>query len=380
LIPFALGVLPEGSPFGAGNNIADVSDNAQLLFQPSLANRDEVGSFDATDLFVELSVPLLEGAFLAESLTVDGAVRYSDYTTIGDALTWKVGGSWEPGLGLRFRTTFSEAVRAPNITELFAPQTGSTSRPPDPCDAAQITAITESDPALGAQIQANCIADFAAIGLNPVDADGNYTFADPLSAAFPAREGGNPDLQEETAETLTVGVVWQPDYVDGLTVSVDYWDIQIEDAIAEVSDIDIVNACYNGPSLNEEFCSLFTRNPDPTSVQFGGFNFLQRTLVNFAALETDGVDFNVGYEFDIGNHGFKAALSGTYVFDLNRFTDPQDSSVVDRRTRRGQPSGTGGEHLPQLVLERSHGAVADAVPGRAAAGLHRDRHGGRAVR
>lgn len=327
---YALGILPEGSPFGAGTNIRDVSDNEQLLFQASLGNANETGDYDATDFFVEFEAPLLEGVFLAESLVIDAAVRYSDYSTIGEAVTWKTGLSWAPVQDIRFRGTISEAVRAPNINELFAPTTGTTFRPADPCDAAQIAAISEGDPGLGAQIQANCVADFNAIGLNPIDADGNYSFADPLSAAFPGVTGGNQELQEETAETFTVGFVFQPRFVDGLTVSVDYWNIEITDAIASVTAQDIVDACYRGTSLNETFCGSFTRNSNAASAQFGGFNFLQQSLVNFAALESDGYDFSASYDFGLGEHGFGVTVAGTYVNDLNRFSDPLDSSVVDR--------------------------------------------------
>ncbi|WP_439106044.1 TonB-dependent receptor domain-containing protein [Congregibacter sp.] len=326
---YARGVLPAGSPFGEGTNISDVSDNAQLLFQPSLANINETGDYDATDIFLEVSVPLLEGAPFAESLVIDAAVRGSDYSTIGEAFTWKTGLSWAPVEDIRFRATFAEAVRAPNINELFAPTTGTTFRPNDPCDAAQLTAIAGEDPALAAQIQANCVADFSAIGLNPVDGSGNYTFADPLSAAFPGTEGGNDQLQEETAETLTVGLVFQPTFLEGLTVSVDYWQIEIEDAIEAVSAQDIVDACYRGSTLNEAFCGSFTRNGDSGSAQFGGFNFLEQSLVNFAALESDGIDFSAGYDFSIGEHGFGVTVAGTYVNELNRFSDPLDSSVVD---------------------------------------------------
>lgn len=326
---FALGVLPAGSPFGGGTNIADVSGNAQLLFQPALPNANEVGEFDATDVFVEVSLPLLADVPGVRELVFDAAIRAADYSTIGQATTWKTSLSYAPIDDIRFRSTFSEAVRAPNITELFAPTTGGTSRPPDPCDAAQIAAISADDPTLGAQIQANCVADFATIGLDPFDGDGNYVFSDPLSAAFPAVQSGNPALQEETAETLSIGFVAQPSFLPGLTVSIDYWDIRIEDAIAQVSDIDIVNTCYNGTSLNPQFCDLFTRNADPGSLQFGGFNFLRRTLLNFAALETDGIDFSVDYDFALGKHDFNARLSGTKVNELNRFTDPQDPTVVD---------------------------------------------------
>ncbi|MEM1403197.1 MAG: TonB-dependent receptor [Pseudomonadota bacterium] len=326
---FARGIIPAGAPFPEGTPVNTVSDNEQLLFQPVLGNTNEVGDYDATDVFIEVEVPLLSGAPLAESLVVDAAIRASDYSTIGEAFTWKAGFSWAPVEDIRFRATFSEAVRAPNITELFAPTTGATYRPADPCDAAQINALAADDPTLASQTQANCVADFATIGLNPFDAEGNYTFADPLSAAFPGTQGGNADLQEETAETFTAGFVFQPTFLDGLTVSVDYWSIEIEDAIESVTSQNIVDACYQVPTANPAFCSQFTRNPDSISPQFGGFNFLQVSPINFAALESDGVDFQASYDFSIGEHGFNASVGGTYVNDLNRFSDPLDSSVVD---------------------------------------------------
>ena len=100
-------------------------------------------------------------------------------------------------------------------------------------------------------------------------------------------------------------------------------------AIASVSDQDVVNACYSGTSLNDQFCSLFTREDDPNSLQFGGFNFIQQTVINFAKLETSGFDFQADYQFNLGEHDFGVRLSGTKVHELNRFTDPQDLSVVD---------------------------------------------------
>lgn len=326
---YARGIIPAGAPFPEGTQLNTVSGNEQLLFQPVLGNTNEVGDYDATDVFIEVEVPLLSGAPMAESLVVDAAVRASDYSTIGEAFTWKAGISWAPVDDIRFRATVSEAVRAPNINELFAPTTGATYRPADPCDAAQINAIAADDPSLAAATQANCVADFASIGLNPIDANGNYAFTDPLSAAFPGTQGGNANLQEETAETYTIGLVFQPTFIDGLTVSVDYWNIEITDAIEEVTDQNIVDACYQVASLNEAFCSQFRRNSNSGSPQFGGFNFLQVTPINFAALESDGFDFQASYDFGIGEHGFNIGLSGTYVNDLNRFSDPLDSSVID---------------------------------------------------
>ena len=87
---------------------------------------------------------------------------------------------------------------------------------------------------------------------------------------------------EETAETLTIGFVFQPEFIAGLSLTVDYWDISIDDAIQAVSSQNIVNGCYQGTSLNAAFCDLTGRNSDPNSAQFGGFNYLKQTTLNFA--------------------------------------------------------------------------------------------------
>ncbi|MDH3442159.1 MAG: TonB-dependent receptor, partial [Gammaproteobacteria bacterium] len=118
------GVLPAGSPFGAGTNIADVSGNSSLTFRPQISVANEDGSYDVTDVFFEASIPLLSDATFARELTIDVAARQSDYSTIGGTTTWKTNLIWAPVDSFAFRGTYSEAVRAPNITELFGPQIG----------------------------------------------------------------------------------------------------------------------------------------------------------------------------------------------------------------------------------------------------------------
>ena len=323
------GVLPAGSPFGAGTMLSDVSGNDSLTFRPQLSVRNEQGEFDAADAYVELSIPLLADAPLAKELTLDLAGRYSDYSTIGGAESWKVNLVWAPVDDIAFRGGVSQAVRAPNVTELFGPATGINFRPIDPCDAAQLNALAADNPTLAANTQANCIADFNSFGLDPFDADGNYAFADPLTASFGGLEGGNRNLIEETADTTTVGFVFQPSFFEGFSLTVDYWDIEIDDAIQAVSSQDIVNGCYQGGSLNASFCSLLRRNSNPGSAQFGGFNFLQSTDINFAKLETDGYDISANYTFDIGAHNFEVQVTGTKVESLNNFTNPLDLNDVD---------------------------------------------------
>lgn len=327
-----LGVLPAGSP-NAGANISQISSNASLLFRPNIGFASTTASdsnYDVSEVFAEASLPLLADMALAKELTIDGAVRYSEYSTVGDTLTWKLSGSYAPVEDIRFRATLSEAVRAPNIGELFAPQQGTTFRPSDPCSVQNIANATLVDAAVGAARETNCRTLLGAIGVNVEDGGGNYAFVDPLSAAFGGITGGNPDLQEETAETYTLGFVAQPRFLEGLTVSVDYWSVEIDDAIRRVDSQDTVDGCYDslsGPNL--AFCNNFTRNTDPTSAQFGGLNFLSQTFVNFARFEAAGTDFAVSYDFGYGENDFNATVQGTKAEKLDLFRDPSDPNLVD---------------------------------------------------
>ena len=238
-------------------------------------------------------------------------------------MTWKSNLIWAPVDSVAFRATVSEAVRAPNITELFGPEIGTTFRPDDPCDVAQINAIAVDNPTLAQQTQANCVAAFNAIGLDPFDpVTGAYSYVDPLSASFGGITAGNPNLQEETAETYTVGFIFQPDFLEGFSLTLDYWNITIEDAIEAVSSQNIVDGCYQVPTPNPAFCALSTRNDDPNSAQFGGFNFLRQTTLNFAKVETNGFDFSAKYAFEVGAHGFDVTVQGTSVDEINDYENP----------------------------------------------------------
>jgi iron complex outermembrane recepter protein len=322
------GIIPAGSPFPQGTKVSDVSDNAALTFDPEIPINNENGEYNVTDVFVEASLPILSNIQFAKELSLDLAIRTSNYSTIGNTTTWKVNVVWAPVDDVAFRGGVSRAVRAPNITELFGPETGTTFRPADPCDAAQIAAIAVDDATLAANTQANCVADLGALGLNPI-VDGVYTFTDPLSARIGGIQGGNRDLTEETADTVTFGFVFQPHFLSGFSLTVDYWDIEIEDAIEAVSGQNIVDGCYQAPSLNQNFCQLFTRNTDPVSAQFGGFSFLRSTKINFARLETSGIDFAAAYNFNLGDHGFEIKLQGSDVDQIDFFTNPADLSAID---------------------------------------------------
>jgi iron complex outermembrane receptor protein len=314
--PLQLGIIPSGSILPEGSNIADVSSNSNLVFRPALSNLNEVGKYDVSEVFAELSIPLLDGAFLAEEMTLGVAARISEYSTIGSSTTWKADLTWSPYSDLRFRTSVSQAVRAPNITELFGPLVGTTFRPADPCDI---------NNAPDASTLANCVTFFEQSGFSGYeDASGNYNFTDPLTAAFGGLTGGNQNLTEETADTLTLGFVFTPEQLDGFTITLDYWDIDIDNAINAVSGQNIVDGCFKLGALNPAFCGLVGR-----SSENGGFNSLTSSSINFASRETSGYDFDTNYAFDYADHNFAFGISGSYLVELNDFTDPQDATAID---------------------------------------------------
>lgn len=319
--PLVRGVLPVTTPDGnAGDLIRDLPAFRQssLVFDPSSLVSNEGGSYNVKEVFGEINIPLITDAEFTKSLSIDAAARYADYSTVGSAFTWTVGGTWAPIDDISFRGTYSEAIRAPNVNELFAPSQGAFFRPNDPCDQTAIDALVASGDPRGAIRAANCAADGIPAG-----------FSDPLSARFSGVTSGNANLQEETGKTFTVGAIFQPSFIPGLTLTVDYWDITIEDAISAVSAQDIVDNCYDSANFPNQFCSLFTRNTDTTSPQFNGFNFLRQTQINFASLETAGIDFSGSYQFDVDENQFTVRVAGTWVDRLDQFFDPGDPTAND---------------------------------------------------
>ena len=311
--PFDRGILPATTSFTPGQLVSDVSGNGSLGFNAEGAFFNSQGSYTVTDLFTEVRVPLVKDVLLFRDLTLDGAFRYAEYSTSGGAETWKVGLSWSPFEGLSLRGTQAQAIRAPNIFELFGPDNPATFRPIDPCDATEIP--NAPDPAVRA---ANCLADGLPAG-----------FLDPLSARFLGVAGGNPNLDPETADTTTIGFVFNPTFLPRFALTVDYWDVEIENVIQAVSAQNIVDQCYDSTTFPNAFCGLFTRNRDVTSPQFGGFNFLRQTQINFARIEADGWDFAANYSFDLGQNTFGARLVGSRQNKLDRFFNPSDLTQVN---------------------------------------------------
>ncbi|MCE9521693.1 MAG: TonB-dependent receptor [Alphaproteobacteria bacterium] len=249
------------------------------------------GSYEVRESFAEVNLPILKEVPFAYDLSVNGAVRSSQYSTAGDNLSWKYGGSWAPVQDVRLRSTVSRAVRAPNIGELFSPEQQSFFQPNDPCDQSNVTQGSSTR-------LANCIAALSALGVStaPYNFDGN------LTSSFPGVQKGNTHLQEETADTITIGVVLTPTFLKGFSAVVDYWTVEIRDGILTPSSQDAVDACYDAPSLANVFCAALSRI-DATEVtpatQLGQLDALTVQAVNIASFESTGIDFEVNYRFEL---------------------------------------------------------------------------------
>jgi outer membrane receptor protein involved in Fe transport len=334
LDPITLGILPSTTSFTPGLQVSEV--DPFLFSYTSIDNTQQfntAGSYDVYDVFAEVRLPIFRDRPFAKDLTVDGAFRRADYSTLGEADTWKLGGTWAPVSDLTFRATKSEAVRAPNISELFDPKLPIfISATADPCDVGSVNLGTSSR-------RANCIADLQAAGvpLSQIVSGANYIWSNPLTGRFSGVSGGNPDLNVETAETLTLGAIFTPSAMEGLSISIDYWDVTIEDGISAVAAGDVLDGCLDSASYPAVgFCSLYERRPD------GGLTFLESGQINFAALEATGLDFAISYDFSVGQNDFDIRLVGSKQDSLDFFFDPLDPSTPDPELEEVQrPNLTG---------------------------------------
>ncbi|PCH97207.1 MAG: TonB-dependent receptor [Gammaproteobacteria bacterium] len=264
------------------------------------ATPDEFGEYDVTEMFVEVSMPILSGMFLAQELTVDAAYRYADYSHAGSVDAWKFGVVYAPIEDLRFRGTVGAAVRAPNINEAFSPLSPGFGRVSDPCDADNI----DDDP--------DRVANCAALGI-PAGFQAND------NVSIDVISGGNDNLKPEESTSLTVGTVWTPSYLEGFSVTLDFYDIEIQDAIISVSAQNIADNCVDatgGPDAN--FCDAVDRDPTTNDIELVRSGFL-----NASAFNTSGVDVEMRYNFALESFSLpgelRLSLFVNKLLELERF-------------------------------------------------------------
>ncbi|MEE4278758.1 MAG: TonB-dependent receptor [Halieaceae bacterium] len=254
------------------------------------------GEFDVTEFYLEASVPLIEDAPLAQSVVLDLGYRFSDYSFGPTTDTYKVAGAWQLTDDLKVRGSYQRAVRAPNIVDLFRPQVGSLfPLTRDPCEKA--------NPGDATSIEGFNFEQCARTGVSQALWDAGGPVSNPASQ-YNDIEGGSPDLNPEEADTYTAGVIFTPGFVDGLTISVDYYDIQVEGAIQGVQAATSLNQCLN--TGDPTFCTAVNRD-DFGSLWFGNPATLDNSVdarsTNIGFLAVEGVDVEVNYNFDIGDMG-----------------------------------------------------------------------------
>lgn len=262
--------------------------------------------FNVKEAFAEVLVPLLANRPFVRELSVEGAVRYSDYNTVGNTLAWKLGAQYAPIDDVRLRVTNSRSVRAPNLAELSSPGTTSSVFILDPCDSTRRN-LTANRPA-------NC----SALQLGPA-------FSDPFAnQAKRVITSGNTALSEEQSDSWTVGAVFTPRFAPGLSVSVDWFEIDIADAINVVPLQRLVDSCVDSASIANPFCGLITRRAD------GAITDVNVTPINVGSLKTSGIDFQANYGLPIRDGwGFNLYVAGTYLSKNDVLVVETDPSTLD---------------------------------------------------
>ncbi|HHX82988.1 MAG TPA: TonB-dependent receptor, partial [Pseudomonadaceae bacterium] len=219
------------------------------------------GSYDVNEIYAEVAIPLLNNAALADSMELSLAARSTDYSSSGEATTWKAGLTWDVNPDLRFRLSQSRDIRAGNLGELFTPT------------AVALTFVT--DP------------------------------RDSVNRVTQQITRGNPSVAPEEADTFTVGVVYSPSFVDGLQFSVDYYSIELEGQIGTLSSQEIVNQCY----LNnlQQFCSNITEDAA------GVIAIVDNSYFNLDSFETSGFDIQASYSMPLAGGDLSIRATTTYL-------------------------------------------------------------------
>lgn len=334
--PFSLPAGDVGVAFGAEYRKESSVDDLDILTNTGGNSGNQIpdtrGSYDVWEGFAELSIPILRDKPFFEELTVNGAARYSDYSTVGNVFSWNAGLEWEPVRGFRFRGGYAVANRAPNISELFsAPSETFPSDVNDPCIGVSATSFNPGTTTAALAAACRALPGFANNIAGSPDGSFFYELAD--IQGINGFDGGNINLNEETAKTITLGAVWTPPQVRGLSVSVDYFDIKIEDAIGLVERDVTVRECLE--SGDPAFCNNVIR-----SAATGRLQTINAQLINVADIKTRGIDVAVRYSAPIGlrpDDRFDFSLLYTYLLKLEKTPFPG----ADTEEYRGQLDGEG---------------------------------------
>ena len=273
-----------------------------------------IGVEEVYEIFGEMLIPLADTRPFADYLALEIGGRFSNYEHAGDVNTWKAGIDWRPISSLRFRGMYQRSVRAPNLLEAFQEEgvdvfAFANDPEDDPCSAvSDPDAAGNVDKCIATGLPANQIGIFNA---SPLDA--NYLF------------GGNPNLEPEDAETLTIGFVIAPDAWPDFQLAVDYFDLRVDGGIG---DLDASGACFDSANTENLFCNRITRDPVTFNV-----SEVRETNINRGLLKTVGIDTQIDYSLELP--GALAISDGYADLGINViWTHVRENSV------QGTPYGT----------------------------------------
>ena len=271
-----------------------VADALSLTGAYRLVNQQNfTGSYSINEFFGELQVPILKDSVIAQSFDINLAARHTDYSTSGGVDTWKVGFSWEINDWLRLRGTRSRDIRAPNLSELFAPGTGRTN--------------TVNVPQAGGGVAAN---------------------------QFNESTVGNPGLRPEVAKTYGAGLVFTPTFVPGLAMSVDYYKINLDGSIDSLTAQTLTDQCYL-QSITAACSAISTTGGRGVVTPGLAVTSIEIKPTNFVSLKTSGIDFEASYRGEFGPGNFTLRALASHAIELTT-----DNGVTLQTDAAGQNTGS----------------------------------------
>lgn len=284
--------------FGGNASDAVVQTQGELLGSGA-PTPDRSGTLKFRELYAEATMPLVQNKFLVHHLNIGYGYRSTEFDSIGGVKnygSWKKSIDYAPIKGLRFRGESQRATRAPNVNELYAPvTTGLATLQVDPCQGPNITAAQAG--------QAGSLTNLCQQTGVPVAQIGNV--APPSSNQINNTSGGNPNLGPEKADTTTLGLVWEPDFVEGLSITLDYWRIKINGAVSAPSARQVTDGCYvlNPTFAYNSFCQLIQRDPLNGGLNGTGSRGVSTQSSNLGSYDFSGVDIGANYRLPLAKVG-----------------------------------------------------------------------------
>jgi iron complex outermembrane receptor protein len=286
----------------------------QSGYSTDLAGNSTVGRYTVKEAYLELAIPVLKDLPFAKLLSFDVATRHSDYSNFGITNNSKFSFMWKPFNDLLTRGTWAEGFRAPTVGDTFGGGQQSFDYYLDPCDSRFGAAASNTG------VAARCAAAGVPAGFRQLNQNGvPITGATETQGAYPFQSGaGNASLQPETSVSKTLGVVYSPSYLTGATVSLDWYDIRINNRITGISATNVANQCYQDNVAS--FCSSIQRNAA------GEITNLAHGNANLGQLEVQGLDAAIGYRFPTSAYGrfnLRSEISYTKDFKVKSAADAE---------------------------------------------------------